>query len=227
MNFGHVHPTPSLIPCFVSLEDLFPIGLPPSSMASSRVGLTEFNGLFLLGRRWSKDNLSAAIPLKKMGSPVNKPQIQWLGQDCGHGPSLGPGGSAQQQQQQRAPEWGLYTRSWLASQEYSHFASIHTKEKGLSKFRALILVCQRGVDAPFCYILRGHVSPRAEVTGCSTSYTVLPVFVHTRELLYKWLGAQVPSPQERHRRKTLQCVTMELPATFSMGRGPCSIPSAV
>lgn len=111
-------------------------------MASSRVGPSEFNGPFLLKCGRSRDNLSAAIPLKKMGSPVNKLRKQWLGEECGHGPSLGPGGSAQQQQQQQqqAPEWGLYMGSWLASQEYSHFARIHTKEKGLSKFRALILL---------------------------------------------------------------------------------------
>lgn len=72
MNSGHCHPTPSLIPGFVSLEDLFPIGLLPSSRASSRAGPTEFNGLFLLRRRWSEDNLSAAVPLKKTDSTLSK-----------------------------------------------------------------------------------------------------------------------------------------------------------
>lgn len=72
MNSGHCHPTPSLIPGFVSLKDLFPIGFLPSSRASSRAGPTEFNGFFLLRRRWRKDSLSAAIPLKKTVSTLNK-----------------------------------------------------------------------------------------------------------------------------------------------------------
>lgn len=128
-----------------------------------------------------------------------------------------------QQQQQRAPEWGLYSCSWLASPEYSHFASIHTKKKGLSKFRTLILLIS-AVLAPPSGIFSGvmsHGGQRSQYALLCTQSLTTPESYSTNAWVHK-----SHQSQERHRKRTLRCVTVELPAAFSISRGPCSVPSA-